>query len=68
MIKRHGAEAQERFVIKMRVTVGDTTKLINVSLTNRSDYEYPILLGRNFLKDYFIVDVSRSNMLHTKKK
>ena len=68
MIKRHGIEAQERFIIKMRVTVGDTTKLIDVSLTDRSDYKYPILLGRNFLKDYFIVDVSRSNILHTKKK
>lgn len=67
-IKRHGTEAQERFVIQMRVTAGDITQLIDVSLTDRSNYEYPILIGRNFLKDYFIVDVSGSNLLSKKKK
>ena len=67
MIKRHGTEAQERFVIKMRVSVGDTTQLIDVSLTDRSDYEYPILIGRNFLTDYFIVDVASSYLFGKKK-
>jgi hypothetical protein len=66
LIKRHGKEAQERYVIKMRVSAGTITQLIDVTLADRSEYKFPILIGRNFLKDYFIVDVSRSNILKTK--
>ncbi|SFZ98233.1 FIG008443: hypothetical protein [hydrothermal vent metagenome] len=66
MIKRHSEKAQERFVIKMRVTIGPKTELIDVTLADRSKYKFPVLIGRNFLKDYFIVDVSRSNILKTK--
>jgi len=63
LIKRHGNESQRRYMIKMRVTAGGVSQLIPVSLTDRSSYEFPILIGRNFLKDYFIVDVSKKNLL-----
>lgn len=66
LIKRHGKEAQERFVVKIRITIGPVTQLIDATLADRSEYKFPILIGRNFLKDYFIVDVSRSNILKTK--
>ncbi|HRL09617.1 MAG TPA: RimK/LysX family protein, partial [Aliarcobacter sp.] len=33
-----------------------------VSLTNRSDMKYPMLIGRKFLKDRFLVDVSKKNL------
>ncbi|MCF6245616.1 MAG: RimK/LysX family protein, partial [Sulfurovum sp.] len=62
LIKRHGEESQRRFMVKMRVTFAEVSQLIRVSLTDRSSYEFPILIGRNFLKDYFIVDVSKNNI------
>jgi len=68
LIKRHGDESQRRYLIKMRVTVAEISQLIPVSLTDRSRYEFPILIGRNFLKDYFIVDVSKNNILNTLHK
>jgi len=68
LIKRHGSEAQERYVVKVRVTVAETTQLINVTLSDRKGYEYPVLIGRNFLKDYFIVDVSSEYLLQKSKK
>ncbi len=68
LIKRHGEKSQKRFVIKIRVSAGDITQLIPVTLTDRSRYEFPILIGRNFLKDYFIVDVSKKNLLSSEKK
>jgi hypothetical protein len=68
LIKRHGGESQRRYMIKMRVSANDVSQLIRVSLTDRSSYEYPILIGRNFLKDYFIVDVSKKNLLEKYKK
>ncbi len=67
-IKRHGEKSQRRYMIKIRVTAGDISQLIRVSLTDRSKYEFPILIGRNFLKDYFIVDVSKYNVLKKLQK
>jgi hypothetical protein len=32
-----------------------------VSLSDRSDLKYPLLLGREFLEDDFVVDVSLDN-------
>ncbi len=68
LIKRHGGESIRRFMIKMRVSAGGVAQLIPVSLTDRSSYEFPILIGRNFLKDYFIVDVSKKNLLKKLEK
>jgi hypothetical protein len=59
-IKRHGAEDQERPVVKLRLRIGETERYVEVSLTDRSRYEYPVLIGRNFLRGEFVVDVSRA--------
>jgi len=67
LIKRHGVEAEKRYMIKIRVTADKVSQLIPVSLTDRSTYEFPILIGRNFLKDYFIVDVSKNDLLLKRK-
>lgn len=58
-IKRHGFDSQRRPVVLMNVTVGDRTHLIEVNLTDRSGFDYSLLIGRNFLKDNAVVDVSR---------
>jgi len=58
-IKRHGAEDVKRPSIMIRLALGDTTRNVKVTLADRSKFTYPILIGRNFLKDMFIVDVSR---------
>ncbi|UPT77836.1 RimK/LysX family protein [Sulfurovum sp. XGS-02] len=58
-IKRHGAESMDRYVVKMRVILGDVSQLISVNLSDREEYKYPVLIGRNFLRDFFIVDVSK---------
>lgn len=58
-IKRHGEESQNRYVVKMRIVLGDVSQLVSVNLNDRGAYTYPVLIGRNFLQDYFIVDVSK---------
>lgn len=58
-IKRHGTESQLRYVIKMRIILGDISQLIEVSLNDRDAYLYPVLIGRNFLRDNCIVDVGK---------
>ena len=58
-IKRHGAEAQERPVVVLNIKIHGETLKREFNLTDRSHYEYPILIGRNILQGRFIVDVNR---------
>ena len=58
-ITRHGASDQKRYVVKMRINISSLSKLIEVSLTDRSKFTYPVLIGRNFLSGYAVVDVSK---------
>ncbi|RXK00899.1 ATP-dependent Zn protease [Arcobacter sp. CECT 8986] len=66
-IKRHGAAVQERYVVKMRLTIGELTQLIDVSLTDRSKFTFPVLIGRNFLNGLILVDVSKEYTINPKK-
>jgi len=57
-VKRHGQYAQDRFVVHMRMNISNLSHYIEVSLNNREDYKYLVLIGRNFLRGNAIVDVS----------
>ena len=57
-IKEHGEEATKRPVIKVRLILGEVSESVNVTLADRSNFKYNLLVGRNFLHDRFIVDVS----------
>lgn len=55
-IKRHLGESQERMVIRLGVCLKNTYRETEVNLTDRSGFNYQMLIGRRFLKDEFIVD------------
>lgn len=61
LIKRHGEESQDRYVVNMRIVLGEVSQLVPVTLNDREAYLYPVLIGRNFLRDYFIVDVAKKH-------
>ncbi len=67
LIKQSGGPDQRRYVVRMWVTLGDTRSRIDVNLTDRANFEYPLLIGRNFLIDSMIVDVSRHHTLAAQK-
>jgi len=52
-----------RYVVRMWVTLGDTRVWLDVSLSDRDDFEFPLLIGRNMLIDNFSVDVSTHHTL-----
>lgn len=60
-IKRHGSESQHRYVVKMQLELGPINEKVEVSLNDRSEFTYPVLIGRNFLLDRAIVDVSQEH-------
>ncbi|MGK0499680.1 MAG: hypothetical protein ACJAYG_001322 [Oceanicoccus sp.] len=59
---------QRRPVVEIGIRLGVIEELAEVSLTDRSNYIYPVLIGRNFLRDQAIVDVSRKYTFKTKSK
>jgi hypothetical protein len=67
-IKRHirasriGFPSQRRPVVEMNLTVGEVTHMVEVSLTDEGRNDIVMVLGRNFLKDAAVVDVSRRNI------
>ncbi len=52
-------ELERRPVVRLTVRVGDFVDDTEFSLTNREDMLYPLLLGRNFLRDVALVDVAQ---------
>ena len=60
-ITRHGADDQKRPVVKLKARLGKVELLREFSLTDRSKFTYPVLIGRNILQGKFLVDVTRKN-------
>jgi hypothetical protein len=55
-IKRLGQEAADRPVIRLGICMGGTYKEAEVNLTNRSRFNYQMLVGRSFMAGSFLVD------------
>lgn len=58
-IKQPDGQTQRRPVVSMSLKVGAIEEFMDVNLADRSEYVYQILIGRNFLRDRAVVDVSR---------
>lgn len=63
LIKRPDAEPERRLVVELWVTLGLNSALVEVTLSDREVFDYPLLVGRNYLTDLMIVDVSRHHTL-----
>jgi hypothetical protein len=62
-IKSSFGESELRFIIRTRIRIGKRTLRGIVSLTDRANMKYPVLIGRRLLKNRFLVDVSKLNVL-----
>lgn len=52
-----------RLVVVLTLELGKITRHVEVSLTDRSEMEFPVLIGRNFLMDAAMVDVSQREII-----
>lgn len=68
-IKNSFGLEENRYVVNTIVRLFDQDYEMEISLRDRSNMEFPVLLGRSFIRKKFLVDVSRSNLgrHHTKK-
>ncbi len=55
-IKRHNVAPERRPVIRLGICLGNTFAQTEVNLEDRSGFEYPMLIGRNFLAGRVTVD------------
>jgi hypothetical protein len=60
-IKRHYGDYQMRPVIKMGVCLGRLFRETEVNLVDRTGFEYPMLIGRNFMDKELVVNPSAKN-------
>ncbi len=50
---------EERPIVEIDLCIASKRIRVKANLNDRSMVKYPIILGRNALKDYFIVDVNK---------
>lgn len=63
-----GGHKEERWVIKTELKIGPHAWAIEMTLTSRDDMRFRMLLGRNALKHWALVDSSRSYVVGKKPK
>lgn len=68
-VKSSFGREQERYSILTRIKLGDRIYKFYVSLTDRKNMRYPVLIGRRFLYKFdYLVDVRQKNLHHDRDK
>jgi len=49
---------ERRYKVWLTLRYGDADRRVHVTLNDRSHMTHPLLVGRNFLKGHFVVDVA----------
>ena len=65
-VKEHSGDSQRRPVVLMDVKLGKSYIEREFTLADRSNFLYPVLLGRNFLSGVALIDTSRSFLATTR--
>ncbi len=61
-VKSSNGQTETRFFVKTEIVFFDSVHDIEFSLADRSEMKYPLLIGRKFLKNKFLVDVSKKHL------
>jgi hypothetical protein len=57
-VKSSNGITEERIIVETKIVIAGKSIRIHLSLTNRSEMRYPLLIGRRTIKGRFLVDVS----------
>ena len=61
-IKRHFGEQQTRYVVRLGICLGSVYREEDVTLVDRSGFNYQMLIGRNFLQNDFLIDTGETHL------
>lgn len=67
VVRDSGGHEEKRYVIETEVTLGDAVWSIELTLTDRDNMGFRMLLGRTALRGTFIVDPARSYVISRRK-
>lgn len=59
-IRSSNGKVETRYVIRTRIRIGDRTRTVEITLTNRDEMGYRMLVGRTAMKDKFIIQPEKS--------
>ncbi|MFN8712296.1 MAG: ATP-dependent zinc protease [Bacteroidota bacterium] len=62
-VRNSFGEEELRYIVRTRICMGSRTIKSIVSLSDRGNMRYPVLIGRRLLHGRFLVDVSLENAL-----
>lgn len=64
-IKSSIGQSELRYIIKTKISMFGKRFPIELSLSERGDMRYPVLLGRKLLRKRFLVDPAEQNLSYT---
>jgi len=67
-VKSSNGYRENRFKVKSEVIFFGRIYKINLTLSTRDDMKFPVLIGRQFLKKKFLVDVNLKNQSFMQKQ
>ncbi|MEM6263701.1 MAG: RimK/LysX family protein [Bacteroidota bacterium] len=67
-IRSSNGYLEERFLIEANIKLFEKTFPIELALTDRSNMNTPVLLGRRLLRAHFLVDVSKVDLSYTQQR
>lgn len=67
-IKSSFGDYEFRYQVKLRISLFGQSFNAVFNLSNRKEMKYPVLLGRRFLKNRFLVDVSMHDLSYMGRK
>ena len=62
LVKSSNGISEERFLINTTIILFNQPFSIDLTLTERSDMKFPVLLGRKFLNGTFIIDTALKDL------
>jgi hypothetical protein len=67
-VRSSNGQTQKRFVVKTRIRLAGIEKDIHITLSSRRKMLHRMLLGREALKDYFLIDAGADHLVSPVKK
>jgi hypothetical protein len=62
MVKSSNGISEKRFLIQTNIVIFNQSFPIHLTLSERKDMTFPILLGRKFLNKKFVIDTAKKNL------
>jgi hypothetical protein len=66
-VRNSSGVREQRPLLETRLRLGPVTKLVRLTVTNRSQMRFGMILGRKALEGDFVVDVAKKYMLKKKR-